>query len=260
MRNDNSALAGDDSRVGGQVSFVYQPVAGRRHRLPDGVTFWAYNEDATSVRLRVSTRHSTMPVLATAEVPLLVLELCEDDEPDWRAAGEHSQRAAVAEQSSLQPGDLLGAAGRLSGVARGPVDRSPPQRRTVGVCRSCLLRVPRVRGRVRVRPGANAAAHRGDLHGGSDPSVQLAQGQHAGNGTGLHMCRGVYQPTWPNRPAGGRNRTIFRPPVPCGPQVLGGAPSTSRCRATKSSRRDRWESIQAAACIPWQAPAWRRPS
>src|SRR4029079_10045082 len=40
-------------------------------QIADGVTFWAYNEDATTVRLRISTRHSSNPVVATAEVPLM---------------------------------------------------------------------------------------------------------------------------------------------------------------------------------------------
>ena len=48
----------------GEVSVVYRPV-----QAEDGVTFWAYNEDATTVRLRISARDSATPVLATPEVP-----------------------------------------------------------------------------------------------------------------------------------------------------------------------------------------------
>jgi subtilisin family serine protease len=58
--------------AGGEVSAVYQPTGtGTGTQIADGVTFWAYNEDATTVRLRISTRHSSNPVLATAEVPLM---------------------------------------------------------------------------------------------------------------------------------------------------------------------------------------------
>lgn len=59
--------------AGGQASVLYQPFgrgatsSGDR----DGITFWAYNEDATAVRLRVSARHASNAVLATAEVPLM---------------------------------------------------------------------------------------------------------------------------------------------------------------------------------------------
>jgi subtilisin family serine protease len=57
--------------AGGQVSLMYQPFGpgATSGNTNDGVTFWAYNEDATSVRLRVSARHATNAVLATAEVP-----------------------------------------------------------------------------------------------------------------------------------------------------------------------------------------------
>ena len=55
--------------AGGQVQVLYQPVLNPGN--DDGVTFWAYNEDSTTVRLRVSTRHSSNAVLATAEVPLM---------------------------------------------------------------------------------------------------------------------------------------------------------------------------------------------
>jgi subtilisin family serine protease len=57
--------------AGGDVSVVYQVRPTANSQNGDGVTFWAYNEDATIVRLRISTRHSTNPVLATAEVPLM---------------------------------------------------------------------------------------------------------------------------------------------------------------------------------------------
>jgi subtilisin family serine protease len=71
-------LRGDDLHwqatipAGGQVSVLYQPFGpnATSGNTNDGVTFWAYNEDATTVRLRVSARHSTNAVLATAEVPL----------------------------------------------------------------------------------------------------------------------------------------------------------------------------------------------
>lgn len=59
--------------AGGEVSVLYQPFgpgASSSHS-DDGVTFWAYNEDATTVRLRLSTRHSANAVLATPEVPLM---------------------------------------------------------------------------------------------------------------------------------------------------------------------------------------------
>jgi subtilisin family serine protease len=56
--------------AGGDVSVVYQPSVTGSTNNADGITFWAYNEDATTVRLRISTRHATNPVLATAEVGL----------------------------------------------------------------------------------------------------------------------------------------------------------------------------------------------
>jgi subtilisin family serine protease len=49
----------------GDVSVLYRPV-----QANDGITFWAYNEDATTVRLRISARDSANPVLATPEAPL----------------------------------------------------------------------------------------------------------------------------------------------------------------------------------------------
>jgi subtilisin family serine protease len=59
--------------AGGDVSVLYQPFDGgaTSDHADDGVTFWAYNEDATTVRLRLSTRHSSNAVLATPEVPLM---------------------------------------------------------------------------------------------------------------------------------------------------------------------------------------------
>jgi subtilisin family serine protease len=59
--------------AGGTVQAVYQPFspAASSGAPQDGVTFWAYNEDATTVRLRISTRHSTNALLATPEVPLM---------------------------------------------------------------------------------------------------------------------------------------------------------------------------------------------
>lgn len=59
--------------AGAEVSVLYQPFSGgaSSDNPDDGVTFWAYNEDATTVRLRISTRHSSNAVLATAEVPLM---------------------------------------------------------------------------------------------------------------------------------------------------------------------------------------------
>jgi subtilisin family serine protease len=59
--------------AGGEVSVLYQPfsIDPTSARTEDGVNFWAFNEDATTVRLRMSTRHSTNPVLATPEVPLM---------------------------------------------------------------------------------------------------------------------------------------------------------------------------------------------
>ncbi|MEA5451773.1 S8 family serine peptidase [Leptolyngbya sp. CCNP1308] len=50
--------------AGDQVEVVYQP------QSPDGITFWAYNEDGTAVRLDLSTRHSTNAILATPEISL----------------------------------------------------------------------------------------------------------------------------------------------------------------------------------------------
>lgn len=60
--------------AGGERSVLYQPFStGANSRNPqDGITFWAYNEDATTVRLRISTRHSTNAVLATPEIGLRV--------------------------------------------------------------------------------------------------------------------------------------------------------------------------------------------
>ena len=55
--------------AGGQVQVLYQPVLNPGDN--DGISFWAYNEDGTIVRLRISARHSTNAVLATAEVPLM---------------------------------------------------------------------------------------------------------------------------------------------------------------------------------------------
>jgi subtilisin family serine protease len=59
--------------AGGQVSVVYQPfsMSATSDDTEDGVSFWAYNEDGTTVRLRISTRHSSNAVLATPEVPLM---------------------------------------------------------------------------------------------------------------------------------------------------------------------------------------------
>jgi subtilisin family serine protease len=57
--------------AGGDVRFLYQPSLTAGTSFADGITFWAYNEDATIVRLRISTRHSSNAVLATAEVPLM---------------------------------------------------------------------------------------------------------------------------------------------------------------------------------------------
>jgi subtilisin family serine protease len=69
MRNDNSHWQATIP-AGGEVSVVYQPVLSGGTYNADGITFWAYNEEGTSVRLRISTRHSSNAVLATAEVPL----------------------------------------------------------------------------------------------------------------------------------------------------------------------------------------------
>jgi len=55
--------------AGGTVSVLYQPVLNPGDN--DGISFWAYNENATIVRLRILARHSTNAVLATAEVPLM---------------------------------------------------------------------------------------------------------------------------------------------------------------------------------------------
>ncbi len=63
--------------AGGDVSVLYQPSliaassSGAATTFADGITFWAYNEDATTVRLLIRTRHSSNAVLATAEVPLM---------------------------------------------------------------------------------------------------------------------------------------------------------------------------------------------
>ena len=59
--------------AGGETSLLYQPFGRGASSAgsSDGITFWAYNEDATTVRLRVSTRHSSNAVLAAAEVPLM---------------------------------------------------------------------------------------------------------------------------------------------------------------------------------------------
>jgi subtilisin family serine protease len=58
--------------AGGEVTVMYQPFSTQvsSANAEDGVTFWAYNEDATTVRLRVSTRHSSNAVLATPEIAL----------------------------------------------------------------------------------------------------------------------------------------------------------------------------------------------
>lgn len=72
-------LRGDDVHwqatipAAGEVSVVYQPfsVNATSDGTEDGVSFWAYNEDGTTVRLRISTRHSTNAVLATPEVSLM---------------------------------------------------------------------------------------------------------------------------------------------------------------------------------------------
>jgi len=59
--------------VGGETSVVYRPaeIQTTSTQSADGITFWAYNEDATTVRLRVSARHSSNAVFATGEVPLM---------------------------------------------------------------------------------------------------------------------------------------------------------------------------------------------
>ena len=59
--------------AGGQVSVLYQPfsMSATSDDTEDGVSLWAYNEDGTTVRLRMSTRHSSNAVLATPEVPLM---------------------------------------------------------------------------------------------------------------------------------------------------------------------------------------------
>ena len=49
----------------GEVSVVYQPATSI-----DGITFWAYNEDASTVRLRISARDSANALLVTQEVGL----------------------------------------------------------------------------------------------------------------------------------------------------------------------------------------------
>ena len=56
---------------GGTVSLLYQPRFVPSNGNADGITFWAFNEDATSVRLRISTRHSSNAVLAVGEVSLM---------------------------------------------------------------------------------------------------------------------------------------------------------------------------------------------
>jgi subtilisin family serine protease len=62
----------DTIPAGGERSVLYQPTGtGTGTGIADGVTFWAYNEDATTVRLRISTRHSSNAVLAAGEVPLM---------------------------------------------------------------------------------------------------------------------------------------------------------------------------------------------
>lgn len=77
MRTDNTHWQATIS-PGGTVSVVYQvsfiaaSASGAATTFADGISFWAYNEDATTVRLRISTRHSSNAVLATAEVPLMV--------------------------------------------------------------------------------------------------------------------------------------------------------------------------------------------
>lgn len=58
--------------AGGEASLLYQPFGrgAQSWNNNDGITFWSYNEDATTVRLRISTRHSSNAVLATGEVGL----------------------------------------------------------------------------------------------------------------------------------------------------------------------------------------------
>lgn len=68
LRNDDTHWQASIP-AGGQVQVLFQPVLNPGG--DDGVTFWAYNEDSTTVRLRISTRHSSNAVLATAEVPLM---------------------------------------------------------------------------------------------------------------------------------------------------------------------------------------------
>ncbi|PSN14826.1 hypothetical protein C7271_21390, partial [filamentous cyanobacterium CCP5] len=57
---------------GGEVELLYQPFGrGALSAAPnDGITFWAYNEDGTTVRLGVSARHSSNGTLATPEIRL----------------------------------------------------------------------------------------------------------------------------------------------------------------------------------------------
>lgn len=59
-----------------EVSVLYRPSAfvfnGTLQPFAnDGITFWAYNEDASTVRLRISARDSANAVLATGEVGLM---------------------------------------------------------------------------------------------------------------------------------------------------------------------------------------------
>ncbi|UHD15074.1 S8 family serine peptidase [Thiocapsa bogorovii] len=56
--------------AGSEASVLYQPFGrGGSSRQPnDGVSFWAYNGDGTTVRLRISARHSSNAVLATPEI------------------------------------------------------------------------------------------------------------------------------------------------------------------------------------------------
>ncbi len=68
LRNDDTHWQASIP-AGGQVQVLFQPALSPGN--DDGVTFWAYNEDSTTVRLRISTRHSANAVLATAEVPLM---------------------------------------------------------------------------------------------------------------------------------------------------------------------------------------------
>jgi subtilisin family serine protease len=58
--------------AGGTVSLLYEPFrSGTTSTLrDDGITFWAYNEDGSTARLRISATDSANPLLATGEVGL----------------------------------------------------------------------------------------------------------------------------------------------------------------------------------------------